>query len=59
MRFLRGGHVLFLKKDSFSPKSWFRLTEPSCFRVVLDEKEHLWSEVDFHIRHISCIFAYI
>ena len=51
--------VLFLKKDSFSPKSWFLLIEPSCFRVVLDEKERLRSEVDFHIRHISCIFAYI
>lgn len=49
----------FLKKDSFSPKSWFQLIELSRFRVVLGEKEHLWSEVDFHIRHISCIFAYI
>ena len=28
----------FLKKDSFSPKSWFQLIEPSCFWVVLDEK---------------------
>ena len=54
-----GDMFCFLKKDSFSPKSWFQLIEPSCFWVVLDEKERLRSEVDFHIRHISCIFAYI
>ena len=35
------------------------LIETNFFGGVLDEKERLRSEVDFHIRHISCIFAYI
>ena len=52
-------HVLFFEERFFFTEKLVSIDRTKLLSGLLGEKEHLWSEVDFHIRHISCIFAYI